>query len=161
MYFLIIFIIIFKDYSEFLSLVFVIITDVNTRWNSTLFLIRSISEMKPALHSLKEGRFEDTDKTDKNLKQKIPSAKTFEIIESIIPIMEKVLLLSEVMSGDDKPTLYQVIPRYGSAVLEVQKSPVKETPWQVGRTFSNFLSMAALTLRYSRGIMFLKQNKQI
>jgi len=110
MYFLIIFIIIFKDYSEFLSLVFVIITDVNTRWNSTLFLIRSISEMKPALHSLKEGRFEDTDKTDKNLKQKIPSAKTFEIIESIIPIMEKVLLLSEVMSGDDKPTLYQVIP---------------------------------------------------
>ncbi len=48
--------------------------------------------------------------TDKNLKQKIPSDQTFDIIEAIIPIMEKVLLLSEVMSGDEKPTLHQVIP---------------------------------------------------
>ena len=87
-----------------------IITDVDTRWNSTLFLIRSISQMRPVLQSLKEGRFEDQDKTDKNLKQKIPSDQTFDIIESIIPIMEKVLLLSEVMSGDEKPTLHQVIP---------------------------------------------------
>jgi len=87
-----------------------IITDVDTRWNSTLFLIRSISQMRPVLQSLKEGRFEDQDKTDKNLKQKIPSDQTFDIIEAIIPIMEKVLLLSEVMSGDEKPTLHLVIP---------------------------------------------------
>lgn len=87
-----------------------IITDVDTRWNSTLFLIRSISEMKPALQSLKEGRFEDVDKTDQKFKQMIPTDQTFDIIESIIPIMEKVLLLSEVLSGDDKPTLHQVIP---------------------------------------------------
>jgi hypothetical protein len=87
-----------------------IITDVDTRWNSTLFLIRSISQMRPVLQSLKEGRFEDQDKTDKNLKNKIPSDQTFDIIEAIIPIMEKVLLLSEVMSGDEKPTLHLVIP---------------------------------------------------
>jgi len=87
-----------------------IITDVDTRWNSTLFLIRSISQMRPVLQSLKEGRFEDQDKTDKNLKKKIPSDQTFDIIEAIIPIMEKVLLLSEVMSGDEKPTLHLVIP---------------------------------------------------
>jgi len=87
-----------------------IITDVDTRWNSTLFFIRSIFEMKPVLQSLMEGRFEDQDKTDKNLKQKIPSAQTFDIIEAIIPIMEKVLLLSEMLSGDEKPTLHLVIP---------------------------------------------------
>jgi hypothetical protein len=75
-----------------------------------MFLIRSIFEMKSALQSLKVGRFEDTDKTDKKMKQMIPSAQTFDIIESIIPIMEKVLLLTEVLSGDDKPTLHQVIP---------------------------------------------------
>jgi len=66
--------------------------------------------MRPVLQSLKEGRFEDQDKTDKNLKNKIPSDQTFDIIEAIIPIMEKVLLLSEVMSGDEKPTLHLVIP---------------------------------------------------
>ena len=87
-----------------------IITDVDTRWNSTLFLIRSILQMKAILQSLKEGRFEDQDKTDKGLKQKIPSDQTFDIIEAIIPIMEKVLLMSEMMSGDETPTLHLVIP---------------------------------------------------
>jgi len=37
---------------------------VDTRLNSTLFLIKSIFEMKTALQSLKEGRFEDFDKTE-------------------------------------------------------------------------------------------------
>ncbi len=83
---------------------------MDTRWNSTLFLTRSIFEMKVALQSLKEGRFEDDDKTDKKLKQLIQSAETFDIIESIIPIMEKVLFLSETFSGDEKPILHQAIP---------------------------------------------------
>jgi len=87
-----------------------IITDVDTRWNSTLFLIRSIFEMKAALESLREGRFEDTDRTNKKFKSMLPCAQTFDIIEAIIPIMEKVLLLSEVLSGDEKPTLHHVIP---------------------------------------------------
>ena len=87
-----------------------IITDVDTRWNSTLFLIRSVSEMRGALDSLKQGRYEDSDKTDPKFKSLIPSDLTFEIIEQIIPIMEKIELLSEVLSGDEKPTLHQVIP---------------------------------------------------
>jgi len=62
-----------------------IITDVDTRRNSTLFLIRSIFEMKSALQSLKEGRFKDTDKTDKKMKQMIPSAQTFDIIDDVAP----------------------------------------------------------------------------
>ncbi len=85
-----------------------IITDVDTRWNSTLFLIRSVSEMRCALESLKEERYEESDKTDAKFKTLIPSALSFQIIEQIIPIMEKILLLSEVLSGDEKPTLHHV-----------------------------------------------------
>jgi len=66
--------------------------------------------MRGALDSLKQGRYEDSDKTDPKFKSLIPSDLTFEIIEQIIPVMEKILLLSEVLSGDEKPTLHQVIP---------------------------------------------------
>jgi len=41
-----------------------VITDVTTRWNSTMFLLRSIHQLRPALESLKEERYEEQDKTD-------------------------------------------------------------------------------------------------
>jgi len=57
---------------------------------------------------LLEERYEESDKTDPKFKTLIPSALSFQIIEQIIPIMEKILLLSEVLSGDEKPTLHHV-----------------------------------------------------
>jgi hypothetical protein len=85
-----------------------LITDVETRWNSTMFLIKSVLQMKPALDSLREGVYEETDKTDGKLKSMIPSPMTFEIIEQILPLMEKCATLSEILSGDLKPTMHLV-----------------------------------------------------
>ena len=85
------------------------ITDVETRWNSTMFLLRSIHQLRPALESLKDEKYEDLDKTDAKFKSMIPSQLSFQIIEQIIPIMEKACQLSEMLSADDKPTLHQVL----------------------------------------------------
>jgi hypothetical protein len=85
-----------------------VITDVETRWNSTMFLLRSIHQLRPALESLQEGKYEELDKTDAKFKTMIPSPLTFEIIAQIVPIMEKACQLSEMLSADDKPTIHQV-----------------------------------------------------
>jgi len=85
-----------------------LITDVETRWNSTMFLLKSVHQMRPALQSVKEETFEEIDKTDKKLKDLIPSQQTFDIIEQILPILEKCATLSEILSGDLKPTMHLV-----------------------------------------------------
>ncbi len=64
-----------------------LITDVETRWNSTMFLLKSVHQMKLALVSIKEETYEEIDKTDPKLKQMIPCDQTFEIIEQILPIV--------------------------------------------------------------------------
>jgi hypothetical protein len=55
--------------------------------------------MRPALERLKEGRFEDNDenKTDAKFKSMITSPFTFQIIEQVIHIMEKVLIISQTL----------------------------------------------------------------
>jgi len=65
-----------------------VITDVDTRWNSTYFLLKPIHLLRPALESIREGRYED-EKTNPDFKAKIPSALTFQIIDKILPIMQK------------------------------------------------------------------------
>ena len=85
-----------------------IITAVDTRWNSSLFMAKSIHLLRPALESIGEGRFDDLEKTDPKLKNLIPSPTSFQVLEQVIPIMEKVLMLSEVLSGDKKPTIQHV-----------------------------------------------------
>ena len=73
-----------------------------------MFLLRSIHQLRPALESLKDEKYEDVDKTDAKFKSMIPSQLTFQIIEQILPCMEKACKASEFMSADDKPTLHQV-----------------------------------------------------
>jgi hypothetical protein len=58
-----------------------LITDIETRWNSTMFLLKSVHQMRPALQSIKEETFEEIDKTDGKLKQLIQSQQTIDIIE--------------------------------------------------------------------------------
>jgi len=84
-----------------------VITDVDTRWNSTYFLLKSIHLLRPALDSIREERYED-EKTNPDFKAKIPSPLTFEIIAQILPVMEKAELLSRIMSADQKPTICEV-----------------------------------------------------
>jgi len=84
-----------------------VITDVDTRWNSTYFLLKSIHLLRPALDSIRDERYED-EKTKSDFKAKIPSPLTFEIIAQILPVMEKAELLSRIMSADKKPTICEV-----------------------------------------------------
>ena len=84
-----------------------VITDVDTRWNSTYFLLKSIHLLRPALDSIRDDRYED-EKTNPDFKAKIPSPLTFEIIAQILPVMEKAELLSRIMSADQKPTICEV-----------------------------------------------------
>lgn len=86
-----------------------IISAVDTRWNSVLFMAKSIVLLRPALESIQDGRFDEIEKTDPKLQKLIPSPISFQILEQIIPILEKALLMSEVLSGDKKPTLHHVI----------------------------------------------------
>jgi hypothetical protein len=85
-----------------------VITDVDTRWNSTYFLLKSIHLLRPALDSIRDERYED-EKTNPDFKAKIPSPLTFEIIAQILPVMEKAELVSRIMSADQKPTICEVI----------------------------------------------------
>ena len=71
-------------------------------------MIKSIAQLRQALESIKEERFEETDKSDAKLKAAIPSVTSFDIIDLIIPILEKWQMASEILSGDEKPTLQQV-----------------------------------------------------
>jgi hypothetical protein len=88
-----------------------VITDVDTRWNSTYFLLKSIHLLRPALDSIRDDRYED-EKTNPDFKAKIPSPLTFEIIAQILPVMEKAELLSRIMSADLKPTICEVNELY-------------------------------------------------
>ena len=73
-----------------------------------MFLLRSIHQLRPALESLKDEKYKDVDKTDAKFKSMIPSPLTLQIIEQIIPCMERACQLSELLSADDKPKLHQV-----------------------------------------------------
>ena len=77
-----------------------------------MFLLRSIHQLRPALESLQDGKYEEVDKTDAKFKTMIPSPLTFEIIEQIVPMMEKACQLSEMLSADGKPTIQQVLNTY-------------------------------------------------
>ncbi len=74
-----------------------------------MFLFKSDHQMRPALQNIKEETYEEIDKTDGKLKQMIPSQQTFKIIEQILPLLEKCATLSEILSGDLKPTMHLVI----------------------------------------------------
>ena len=74
-----------------------------------MFLLKSIHQLMPALESLKDERYEDQDKTDAKFKTMLPSPLTFQIIEQILPVMEKACQISEMMSADSKHTIHMVV----------------------------------------------------
>jgi len=51
-----------------------IITPVKTRWNSKLMMIKSVSDLRPVLESIRDERFEDTDKSDPKFRSAIPAS---------------------------------------------------------------------------------------
>ena len=54
------------------------VTPVETRWNSSLMMIKSVLQLQPALESVKES-------TDSRLQALIPEKDDFELLESIVP----------------------------------------------------------------------------
>ena len=59
------------------------ITPVETRWNSSLMMMRSVIQMRSALEEIKES----TRATEVKLQDLIPESFEFDVIETIIPIL--------------------------------------------------------------------------
>ena len=70
-----------------------IITPVETRWNSSFMMIRSILQLRPALEAIKADHPRKTDKsngTDPKFQAVIPDSEEFDLMESIILPLEKI-----------------------------------------------------------------------
>ena len=68
-----------------------IITPVETRWHSTLMMIKSILQMRPALEAIKSDRPMKSDKSvgsDPKLQDAIPDPEEFDLLESIVRPLE-------------------------------------------------------------------------
>ena len=82
------------------------ITPVETRWNSSLMMMRSILQLRPALEAVKECTHRST---DSRLQFLIPERDDFELLESIVPILAKFETVSDFMSGENYPTICHVM----------------------------------------------------
>ena len=81
---------------------------VDTRWNSTLFMLRSVFRMKKALLSVKYCHRRTT---DKNLQKIIPAEEDYDLIEEVIPTLTRFEAASEFMGGEKYPTIASVITK--------------------------------------------------
>ena len=95
------------------------IQPVETRWNSTLMMIRSVTQLRLALEAIKDSTHKST---DSRLQALIPEAEDFELMEAITPILTKFEAVSESLSGETYPTICLVILK----LFFLQTSLVKE-----------------------------------
>jgi hypothetical protein len=85
-----------------------IIQSVDTRWNSTLMMIRSIVQLRPALEAI---RIASARSTAQGLIDLMPDTEDFQLLESIIPILTKFEEVSIFMSGEKYPTICWIIQK--------------------------------------------------
>ena len=68
-----------------------IITPVETRWNSTFMMIKSIIQLRPALEAIKSDRPQKSDKTvgsDPKLQAAILEPEQFDLLEGLVKPLE-------------------------------------------------------------------------
>ena len=95
------------------------ISPVETRWNSTLKMMRSVVQLKPALEAIKECTHRST---AKNLQELIPESFHFDIIESIIPILTKFETVCDFMQSETYPTICHVMVKICFLQLSLKKA---------------------------------------
>ena len=94
------------------------ITLVETRWNSSLKMMRSVIQLRPALEATKECTQRST---DSRLQELIPETQDFEIIESIIPILGKFKAVSDFMQSETYPTICHVMVKLCFLQMSLKK----------------------------------------
>lgn len=99
-----------------------IIQSVDTRWNSTLMMIRSIVQIRAALEAIKMASSRSTPIA---LIELIPEVEDFELMESIIPILTKFEEVSMFMSSEKIPTICWIIQKV-SFLQSMLQSTIKK-----------------------------------
>ena len=93
------------------------ITPVETRWNSSLKMMRSVIQLKPALEAIKDS----TRSADSKLQELVPEPRDFEVIESIIPILGKFEAVSDFMQSETYPTVCHVMVKLCFLQMSLKK----------------------------------------
>ena len=99
------------------------VTPVETRWNSSLMMMKSVIQLRPALEAVKECTHKST---DSRLQEIIPEQEDFDLIDSIIPILSKFESVSEFMSGETYPTICHVMVKI--CFLQMSLKKIIDTP---------------------------------
>ena len=94
------------------------ITPVETRWNSSLHMMKSVIQMRSALEEIKES----TRSTEVKLQELIPESDDFDLIETIIPILTKFEAVSDFMQSETYPTICHVMVKLCFLQLSLKKS---------------------------------------
>ena len=94
------------------------ISPVETRWNSTLKMMRSVIQLRPALEAIKDCTHRST---DSRLQALIPESHDLDMIETIIPILSKFETVSEFMQSESYPTICHVMVKLCFLQLSMKK----------------------------------------
>ena len=95
------------------------ISPVETRWNSSLKMMKSVIQMRSALEAIKECTHRST---DSRLQDLIPENRDFDIIETIIPILSKFEGVSDFMQSESYPTICHVMVKLCFLQMSLKKS---------------------------------------
>ena len=99
------------------------ITPVETRRNSTLMMMKSVVQLRPALEAVRECTHKST---DSRLQELIPEQEDFDLVDCIIPILSKFESVSEFMSGENYPTICHVMVKI--CFLQMSMKKLIESP---------------------------------
>jgi len=104
-----------------------IIAPVETRWNSSLMMMRSILKLRPALERIREDYSKNT---DSKLREAIPSSEEFDQVEAIIQALAKIEEMSKFLSSDQNVTICYVVAKLFNieAFLSSQQSKASSSP---------------------------------
>jgi hypothetical protein len=80
-----------------------IITPVETRWNSTLMMIRSVIHLRVPLELIRDSPKDR--KENFKLVDAIPDAEDFDLLEKVVPLLSKFEAVSEFLSADQHITI--------------------------------------------------------
>ena len=94
------------------------ITPVETRWNSSLMMMRSVIQMRSALEEIKDS----TRATEVKLQELIPESFEFDVIETIIPVLTKFEAVSTFMQSETIPTICHVMVKLCFLQLTLKKA---------------------------------------
>ena len=95
------------------------ISPVETRWNSSLKMMKSVIQMRSALEAIKECTHRST---DSRLQDLIPENRDLDIIETIIPILSKFEGVSDFMQSESYPTICHVMVKLCFLQMSLKKS---------------------------------------